>query len=91
MTHLQPAEPPCTDPYARWCDRESGRLPTYVDHMRRFRGAHDSVRLPPTLTRGAIQNVAAAAAGTATLSVYFESGISDSRYEPGEKYEARFE
>ena len=27
----QPAEPPCTDPYARWCDRESLRRPTYVD------------------------------------------------------------
>ena len=27
----QPAEPPCTDPYARWCDRESLRGPTYVD------------------------------------------------------------
>ena len=27
----QPAEPPCTDPYARWCDRERGRPPTYVD------------------------------------------------------------
>ena len=28
---LNPIEPPCTDPYARWCDRESPRGPTYVD------------------------------------------------------------
>jgi hypothetical protein len=27
----QPAEPPVTDPYAEWCDGESGRPPTYVD------------------------------------------------------------
>src|ERR1035437_8402537 len=27
----QPAEPPYTDPYVRWCDRESWRQPTYVD------------------------------------------------------------
>ena len=27
----QPAEPPYTDPYVRWCDRDSGRPPTYVD------------------------------------------------------------
>jgi len=27
----QPAEPPYTDPYVRWCNRESGRPPTYVD------------------------------------------------------------
>ena len=27
----QLTEPPCTDPYARWCDRESPRGPTYVD------------------------------------------------------------
>ena len=27
----QPAEPPGTDPYTGWCDRESGRPPTYVD------------------------------------------------------------
>jgi RNA-directed DNA polymerase len=26
----QPAEPPYTDPYVRWCDRESGRPLTYV-------------------------------------------------------------
>ena len=26
----QPAEPPGTDPYAGWCNRESGRPPTYV-------------------------------------------------------------
>ena len=26
----QPAEPPDTDPYVRWCDRESWRQPTYV-------------------------------------------------------------
>src|SRR5579864_5801914 len=26
----QPAEPPYTDPYVRWCNRESGRPPTYV-------------------------------------------------------------
>jgi len=25
------AEPPCTDPYARWCDRESPRGSTYVN------------------------------------------------------------
>ena len=31
----QPAEPPYTDPYVRWCDRESGRPPTYVDFPRR--------------------------------------------------------
>ena len=31
----QPAEPPCTDPYARWCDRESPRGPTYVDSRER--------------------------------------------------------
>ena len=24
-------EPPCTEPYARWCDRESSQGPTYVD------------------------------------------------------------
>ena len=29
----QPTEPPCTDPYARWCDRESPRRPTYVDSV----------------------------------------------------------
>ena len=28
---LNLAEPPCTDPYARWCDRERPRGPTYVD------------------------------------------------------------
>ncbi|NPV58682.1 MAG: group II intron reverse transcriptase/maturase [Actinobacteria bacterium] len=28
---LNLAEPPCTDPYARWCDRDSPRGPTYVD------------------------------------------------------------
>ncbi len=22
-SNAQPTEPPCTDPYARWCDRES--------------------------------------------------------------------
>jgi group II intron reverse transcriptase/maturase len=27
----QPAEPPGTDPYAGWCDRESWRQPTYVE------------------------------------------------------------
>ena len=27
----QPAEPPCTDPYARWCNRDSPRGLTYVD------------------------------------------------------------
>src|ERR1035437_5260049 len=27
----QPAEPPYTDPYVRWCDRESWRQPTYGD------------------------------------------------------------
>src|ERR1017187_10676880 len=27
----QPAEPPDADPHVRWCDRESRRLPTYVD------------------------------------------------------------
>src|SRR5215472_4105380 len=27
----EPAEPPGTDPYAGWCNRESGRPPTYVD------------------------------------------------------------
>ena len=26
-------EPPCTDPYARWCDRESPRGPTYVNWL----------------------------------------------------------
>jgi hypothetical protein len=26
----QPADPPGTDPYAGWCNRESGRPPTYV-------------------------------------------------------------
>ena len=26
-----PTEPPCTDPYARWCDRESEQSPTYVN------------------------------------------------------------
>ena len=31
----QPTEPPCTDPYARWCDRESPRGPTYVDSRER--------------------------------------------------------
>jgi len=30
----QPAEPPYTDPYVRWCDRESWRQPTYVDCAR---------------------------------------------------------
>jgi len=30
----QPAEPPYTDRYVRWCDRESGRPPTYV-YLRR--------------------------------------------------------
>ena len=29
----QPAEPPYTDPYVRWCDRERGRPLTYVDPM----------------------------------------------------------
>jgi integrase/recombinase XerD len=24
-------EPPYTDPYVRWCNRESGRPPTYVN------------------------------------------------------------
>ena len=28
---LNSIEPPCTDPYARWCDGESSREPTYVD------------------------------------------------------------
>ena len=27
----QPAEPPDADPHIRWCDKESGRPPTYVD------------------------------------------------------------
>src|SRR5438552_13171442 len=33
------AEPPYTDPYVRWCDRESWRQPTYVYYAapRRFR------------------------------------------------------
>ncbi len=30
----QITEPPYTDPYVRWCDRESGRPPTYVDVCR---------------------------------------------------------
>src|SRR6516165_9843864 len=30
----QPTEPPGTDPYAGWCDRESGRPPTYVNVCR---------------------------------------------------------
>ena len=32
----QPAEPPDTDPYVRWCDRESGRPPTYVNSFARL-------------------------------------------------------
>jgi Group II intron, maturase-specific domain len=27
----EPTEPPYTDPYVRWCNRESGRPPTYVN------------------------------------------------------------
>ena len=45
---LNLAEPPCTDPYARWCDRERPRGPTYVDsgfaasvHVVRHPGAKD--------------------------------------------------
>ena len=30
---VQPAEPPCTDPYAGWCGRESPQGPTYPDHV----------------------------------------------------------
>src|ERR1700728_996917 len=33
---LNPTEPPCTDPYARWCDRESERSPTYVNSITRI-------------------------------------------------------
>ena len=45
---LNPIEPPCTDPYARWCDRESPRGPTYVDcaeHVWQLGGASP----PPNL------------------------------------------
>lgn len=30
---VQAAEPPYTDPYVRWCDRENPRGSTYVDHF----------------------------------------------------------
>ena len=46
----KPTEPPCTDPYARWCDRESPRGPTYVDSCERTdpaaRGFGEILRRP---------------------------------------------
>ena len=44
----QPAEPPYADPHVRWCDRESGRPPTYVDHTAMLRNRFpESANLAP--------------------------------------------
>ena len=36
-----------TDPYARWCDRDSPRGPTYVDQRYGSRGRHDHPTIIP--------------------------------------------
>ncbi len=48
----QPAEPPCTDPYARWWDRDSGRPLTYVDSL-----SVAGAKLPDDGRESALQHV----------------------------------
>ena len=56
----QPAEPPCTDPYARWCDRESLRRPTYVDSPQAGAGQRQHT------TKEVVMTTATMATGTRT-------------------------